>query len=119
MSGDGCDKENSTRRVGGDHYFGDGLRAEERASGVDVECSAPFFARHVDGVSTAHDACKTAEDIYASQLLHRRRHSLLHLLRVDDVDLLRYDLRIGKIFVEILDLGRRMRRVKIEECEAG
>ena len=38
---------------------GDGLRAEERACGVDVQGASPLLGRHVDGVLAAYDAGET------------------------------------------------------------
>ena len=113
MAGDGGDEEDAAASLLGDHVstqlemlavpvggrsvhgmvevFGDDelcgcLGTEEGAGGVYVEGAAPFCWGHVDGVGTAYDACKAAEDIYTAKFLSDFRHCGGEGTGVSDVD---------------------------------
>ena len=82
-----------------------GLSAEERARGVDVECPSPFLGRHVHSVLAAHHASETAQNVCAAQLRGGFFDRLLDLGRIRDVDFLRYNLCIWEVRPQRFDFG--------------
>lgn len=63
MPGDRCSEDYASACTLGDHGSGDGLSAEERTGGIDVEGPSELQGRHVDGVDAAYDAGEAEEDV--------------------------------------------------------
>jgi len=68
----------------------DSLGAEESAGSVGVQRSPPLCGGHVCGGSAAYDAGEAAECVDGTELLDGVCCGSVHVVRVCDVDLLRY-----------------------------
>lgn len=97
---------------------GDGLRAEECACGINVQCTFPLIRRHVRGVLAAYDAGETDQNVYAAELRGGLLHGCFDFGCIRDVDLYLHYCRVRKVVLQRCDLALRVRGVKVKQREA-
>lgn len=105
----------------GGHVFGDGLRAEKGAHGVDIQSLAPLLGAHLEGVEAADNAGEAKKVVECAHRLGTGFDGFGDGVVVRDIDADAQDALGGEVGGEGEDggLGGAECGFKVPEAEAG